>query len=188
MPYTAPISRANPACVLLLIDQSESMAKPFAADLDGRTKADVVADAVNRLLQNLVLRSAKADGVRDYFHVGVIGYGARLRSGLGGKVPFDVLVPVSRLSDRPLRVETRTREVHDPAGGPAEQSYKFPVWFDPEATGSTPMNAAFAAAGLAVKGFIEAHPKAFPPIVLNLTDGKPTDGNPQANARAVRNL
>jgi hypothetical protein len=188
MPYTAQISRTNPACVLLLIDQSESMGEAFAADLDGRTKADVVADAVNRLLQNLVLRSAKADGVRDYFHVGVIGYGASLRSGLGGKVPYDVLVPISRLGDRPLRVETRNRDVSDGAGGVTQQSVKFPVWFDPQAAGKTPMCEAFAAAALAVKGFVDKHPKAFPPIVLNLTDGKPTDGNPQSTARAIRNM
>jgi hypothetical protein len=188
MPYTAQISRTNPACVLLLIDQSQSMGEPFAGDLTGQTKADTVADAVNRLLQNLVLRSAKADGVRDYFHVGVIGYGAALRSGLGGKVPYEVLVPISRLGDRPLRVETRTREVPDGSGGFAEQTFKFPVWFDPQAAGKTPMCEAFAAAALAVKGFIDTHPKAFPPIVLNLTDGKPTDGNPQATARSIRGM
>lgn len=188
MPYTAQISRTNPACVLLLIDQSESMSQPFAGDAAGRTKADTVADAVNRLLQNLVLRSAKADGVRDYFHAGVIGYGAGLRAGLGGRVPYDVLVPVSRLSDRPLRVETRTRQVPDGAGGRTEQSYKFPVWFDPRAAGPTPMCEAFAAAALTVKAFTDAHPESFPPIVLNLTDGKPTDGNPQSTARAIRRM
>jgi hypothetical protein len=188
MPYTAQISRSNPACVLLLIDQSQSMSEPFAGDLTGQTKADAVADAVNRLLQNLVLRSAKADGVRDYFHVGVIGYGSALRSGLGGKVPYEVLVPISRLGDRPLRVETRTREVPDESGGLSEQTFKFPVWFDPQAAGRTPMCEAFAAAALAVKGFIDAHPKSFPPILLNLTDGKPTDGNPQSTARAIRNM
>lgn len=194
MPYTAQISRTNPACVLLLIDQSKSMAEPFAGDIlpddvTGPTKAGHVADAVNRLLQNLVLRSAKADGVRDYFHVGVIGYGAGLRSGLGGKVPYEVLVPISRISDRPLRVETRTRELADLAdGGAAQQTYQFPVWFDPRAAGRTPMCEAFAAAALAVKGFTDAHPKAFPPLVLNLTDGKPTDGNPQSAARSIRNM
>jgi hypothetical protein len=188
VPYTAQISRTNPACVLLLIDQSGSMTEPFAGNLDGQTKAVAVADAVNRLLQNLVLRSAKADGVRDYFHIGVIGYGSGLRSGLGGRVPHDVLVPISRLADRPLRIETRTREVPDGAGGVIAQPYRSPVWFDPVAAGKTPMCEAFAAAGLAVKGFIDDHPAAFPPIVLNLTDGKPTDGNPQSLARTVRHM
>src|SRR5207247_2273711 len=55
MPYTAQISRTNPACILLLIDQSRSMAEPFVGLAD-QNKAGVVADAVNRLLQNVVLR------------------------------------------------------------------------------------------------------------------------------------
>jgi hypothetical protein len=185
--YSAQITRINPACVLLLVDQSGSMDEPFAGGT-GQTKGSVVADAVNRLLQNLVLRSAKADGVRDYFRVGVIGYGKTVRAGLGGSPPFDVLIPISRLGAFPLRVETRTRLVPDGVGGLVEQPVKFPVWFDPEAGGKTPMCEALAAAGLAVKGFVEEFPRAYPPIVLNMTDGVSTDGNPQQNARTIRNL
>ena len=187
MPYSAQISRTNPACILLLIDQSHSMNEPFVGNAEQR-KSSVVADSVNRLLQNLVLRSAKAEGVRDYFHIGVIGYGKRLTSGLGGKLPHDVLLPISKLGDHPLRIETRKKLVPDGAGGTIEQTVKFPVWFDAQANGPTPMCEAFAAAGLAVVGFAERYPHAFPPIVLNLTDGHPSDGNPQANARAIRNL
>ena len=187
MAYSAQISRTNPACILLLIDQSKSMEEPFVG-LAEQTKAGAVADSVNRLLQNIVLRSAKADGVRDYFHVGVIGYGKTIQAGLGGTLPYDVLIPISKLGDKPLRVETRKKTVTTHTGATVEQSVKFPVWFDAEASGSTPMCEAFAAAGLAVSGFISKYPAAYPPIVLNLTDGKPSDGNPQANARAIRNL
>ena len=42
--------------------------------LDGqKTKAASLADAINRLLQNLVLKCAKSEGIRDYYHVGVVG-------------------------------------------------------------------------------------------------------------------
>ncbi|HEY3788985.1 MAG TPA: hypothetical protein VGL71_09025, partial [Urbifossiella sp.] len=111
-----------------------------------------------------------------------------LRAGLGGQLPHNVLVPISKLSDKPLRIETRKKQVPDGAGGILEQTVKFPVWFDPEANGSTPMCEAFSTAGMALEGFIARYPNAYPPIVLNLTDGKPSDGNPQANARAIRNL
>ena len=186
MTYAAPIRRTNPGCLLFLIDQSKSMADPFHGT--GQTKAGVVADALNRLIQNVVLRSAKADGVRDYFRVGVLGYGQGVRAGLGGSVPFKVLIPVSELGAHPLRVETRTKLIPDGVGGVLEQKVKFPVWYDVEASGQTPMCEAFAAAGLAVKGFVEEFPNAFPPIVLNLTDGMPTDGNPQLNARLLSNV
>jgi hypothetical protein len=46
---------------------------------------------------------------------------------------------------------------------------------------------ALAAAGLAVNQFVEQFPDAYPPIVLNLTDGMPSDGNPQLQARRLTN-
>ncbi|MCI0702726.1 MAG: VWA domain-containing protein, partial [Planctomycetia bacterium] len=52
MPYSAQISRTNPACLLFLIDQSRSMGEPFVGG-GGQTKAAMVADAINRLLQNV---------------------------------------------------------------------------------------------------------------------------------------
>ncbi|QJW94504.1 GAP1-N2 domain-containing protein [Frigoriglobus tundricola] len=186
MTYAAPITRTSPACLLLLIDQSKSMADPFIAGT-GQTKAGVVADALNRLIQNVVLRSAKADGVRDYFRVGVLGYGQSVKAGLGGAAPHNVLIPVSQLGAHPLRVETRTKLIPDGVGGVLEQKVKFPVWYDPEASGQTPMCEALAAAGLAVQGFVTEFPDAYPPIVLNLTDGMPSDGNPQYNARLITN-
>jgi hypothetical protein len=187
MTYSAPISRTNPACLLFLVDQSRSMADPFVGGT-GQTKAGVVADALNRLIQNVVLRSAKADGVRDYFRVGVIGYGNGVRASLGGSLPYNALVPVSHLGAHPLRVETRTKLTPDGVGGVFEQTVKFPVWFDAEANGQTPMCEAFAAAVLAVKSFVEEFPNSYPPLVLNLTDGMPSDGNPQLHARQLCNM
>jgi hypothetical protein len=73
MPYSAEISRSNPTCFLFLIDQSGSMADAVPNQAN-RRKADAVADAINRLLQNLVIRCAKEEGVRDYFYAGLIGF------------------------------------------------------------------------------------------------------------------
>lgn len=75
MAYSAEISRTNPTCFLFLIDQSGSMSDPIGGQ-SGSRKADGVADAINKLLQNLIIKSSKSEGVRDYFHIGVIGYGA----------------------------------------------------------------------------------------------------------------
>ena len=75
--------------------------------------ADGVAEAINRLLQNLVLKCAKAEGVRDYFHVGILSYGGEVKSGLGGKLAGQFLVPISQIVDFPRR----------------PQNY-YPVWAD----------------------------------------------------------
>jgi hypothetical protein len=42
------------------------MTDSFGAGGTGQSKANGVADAINRLLQNLVIKCAKEEGVRDY--------------------------------------------------------------------------------------------------------------------------
>jgi hypothetical protein len=187
MPYTAEISRTNPTCLLFLIDHSSSMDGSFAGQ-PGKKKADGVADAINRLLQNLVLKCAKSTGVRDYFHVGVIGYGAEVKPVLVGTSPARPLLPISVVANAPLRVEKRTRPTDDGTGKLVERPYRFPVWFEPVANGKTPMNAALELAQDVVTGFLTMHPDCFPPLVLNLTDGQPTDANPLAVAQEIKGL
>jgi hypothetical protein len=187
MPYTAELSRTNPTSLLFLIDQSSSMAEPFGAQPE-KPKADGVADGINRLLQNLVLKCAKGDGIRDYFHVGVIGYGGRVVWALGGKLTGQKLVPISVIANNPLKVEQRTRKVDDGAGGLVEQKFKFPVWFEPIAGGRTPMCQAIMEATTALEEFTALFPDAFPPLVINISDGRPTDGNPELPATKLRNL
>ena len=187
MPYTAELSRTNPTCIVFLIDQSSSMAQPFAGQPD-KPKAHGVADGINSLLQNLVLKCAKIDGIRDYFHVGVIGYGARVAWALGGELAGQKLSPISLVANHPLRVEQRTRKVDDGSGALVEQKFRFPVWFEATAAGRTPMCQAITEATEAIKDFIGKNPNCFPPLVINITDGKPTDGNPELAACSLREL
>ncbi len=188
MAYTAEISRTNPSCFLFLIDQSGSMNEPFAGQPDTR-KSHEVAAAINRLLQTLVLRCAKGHEVLDRFHVGVIGYGGgRVGPAFGGALAGQVLVPISALATNPLRVETRTRKVPDGAGGLVDQTIKFPVWFEAAAQGKTPMCTALDLAWGNLTDFVARYPDCYPPLVINITDGRATDGNPESHAACVRDL
>jgi hypothetical protein len=187
MPYTTEISRTNPTCFLFLVDQSSSMQEPFGAQ-PAKQKAEGVAEAINRLLQNIVLKCAKSEGVRDYFHVGIIGYGAQVGPALGGALAGQPLVPVSSIAASPLRVEQRTRKVDGGAGGLMEQSFKFPVWFEPAASGRTPMCQALVLARQYLEIFLARYPNCYPPMVINITDGMSTDGDPRAAAGALQAL
>jgi hypothetical protein len=187
MPYVAEISRTNPTCLLFLIDHSSSMDGPFAGQ-PGKKKSEGVADAINRLLQNLVLKCAKSSGVRDYFHIGVIGYGTDVKPVLVGTSLSRPLLPISAIANAPMRVEQRKRVVDDGTGKKIEQAYRFPIWFEPVAGGKTAMNGAMEMAKEVVGGFIALNPDCFPPLVLNLTDGQPTDANPLAMAQGVKAL
>lgn len=188
MPYTAEVSRAHPSCFLFLIDRSGSMSDPFGGGAEGKSKADGVADAINRLLQNLVIKCAKSEGVRDYYHVGVLGYGAEIGPAFSGALAGQELVPISHVADQPARVEDRVRKVDDGAGGLVDQTIKFPIWFDPVAHGGTPMCQALDRARQMMSDWVGQHPDSYPPIVINITDGEATDGDPRPNAEALRQL
>ncbi len=188
MSYNAQISRTNPACIFFLIDQSGSMSDPFGGDNTKRNKAFGVADAINRLLQNLGIKCARAEGIRDYFEVGVIGYGAHVAPAFGGILKDRELIPISQVAGNPIRIEERTRQVEDGAGGLVNQTVRFPVWFDPVADNGTPMCQALLKAQSILQNWIGSHPTSFPPIIINITDGESTDGDPSNLAQSIQQL
>lgn len=187
MAYSAEISRTNPSCFLFLIDRSGSMEDDWAGE-PGKQKAEGLATIINRLLQNLVIKCAKSEGVRDYYHVGVLGYGGKVEPAFSGPLAGKELAPVSAIADGPARIEERTKKTDDGAGGLVEQTIKFPIWFDAVAGGGTPMCGALARARQTLAGWIGEHPASFPPIVINITDGEATDGDPTAAAEGLRGL
>src|SRR5260221_9378773 len=126
MAYSAQISRLNPSCFVFLIDQSGSMTDVFGAGEGNQKKADGVADAINRLLQNLVIKCAKEEGIRDYFHVCVIGYGAHVGPAFAGPLAGRQLVPISEVGNSPARVDQRSKKISDGAGGLVDQQVRFP--------------------------------------------------------------
>jgi hypothetical protein len=95
------------------------------------------------------------------------------------------LVPISEVANTPARIEERTKKSDDGAGGITDQSVKFPIWFDPVAHGGTPMCQALTQAQSIMQGWASQHPHGFPPVVINISDGEPTDGDPTAPAEAV---
>jgi hypothetical protein len=185
MPYSAEISRDNPTCILFVIDQSGSMDERMST---GRSKADFVADVLNKTIYTLVTNCTKADGVRNYFDIGVVTYGgggvgAGLRGGRSG-----VISSIPDLASNPARVEDRTRIDDDGAGGILERKVKFPVWFDPTSSGGTPMCAGLTRVAEALAEWCDAHPNSYPPTVLHVTDGASTDGDPESVASVIRQL
>jgi hypothetical protein len=186
MTYSAEISRDNPTAILFVIDQSGSMDERMGT---GKSKAAFVADVLNKTIYTLVTNCTKADGVRNYFDVGVIGYGGQgAGPGLGGALSGTIIHPITTVADTPLRVEDRTKIEDDGAGGTFERRIKFPVWFDPTSSGGTPMRAALTKAAEALAGWCDAHPNCYPPTIIHVTDGASTDGDPDSVAAALRQI
>lgn len=186
MSHEAQISRNNPTAFLFVVDQSGSMSDQMSI---GKSKAEFVSDALNRTLMNMVLRCTKSEGVRDYFEVGVIGYGGRgVDNGFTGALGSRMLNPISAIEQNPTRVEDRKRKMDDGAGGIVETSVKFPVWFEPRADGGTPMRAALTKAAEELAAWCDAHPDSYPPTILHVTDGESGDGDPEEIAENLGHL
>ena len=186
MAYSAEISRQNPSCFLFVIDKSGSMGDNFSNP--PKPKAQGVSDAINKLLSNLVIKCAKSEGVRDYYYVGVLGYGKDIAPAFSGAIAGKDLVSISEIANNPARIEERVKKVDDGAGGLVDQTIKFPIWFDPTANGGTPMTQAFQQAYQIIDNWIKQHPDCFPPTVIHITDGESTDGNPSNEMQNLTNL
>jgi hypothetical protein len=124
MSYEAEISRSHPTCFLFLIDQSASMSDELET---GASKSDFLADVLNKTLMELVIQCRKAEGILDYFDIGVLAYsGSTVKPAFGGGLTGVHLNQVSTIARTPLRVETRKKKVPDGAGGLVETEVKFP--------------------------------------------------------------
>ena len=188
MPYDAKITRNDPGYFVFLVDQSGSMEDPQSGD-SATSKAMNVAVALNRLLNNLVIRSSRGTSVRDYFAISIVAYGDdKAWAPWQGGLADSTIVTTSQLYANPARVEARMDRVPDGAGGYRDLSINVPVYVDPAAGGSTPMCKALDNAYRLCEWWIGKHPAGFPPIVLNLTDGEATDGDPVIFARRLTSL
>jgi hypothetical protein len=186
MPYSAEISRTTPSCFIFLIDQSGSMDEKMPS---GRSKAEFVADVLNKSVYQLIVRCTRSEGVRDYFELGVVGYGGYgAVPGLGGSLSNAIIHPLSAVANAPLRIDQRVKKIDDGAGGIAEQAVKFPIWFNPTNSGGTPMCDGLKKTAEALVGWCDAHPTSYPPTVIHVTDGQSTDGDPEVVADALKQI
>lgn len=182
MPYDAQISRSNPACIICLIDQSESMEEGIKGDSSKR-KCDGVAEVVNRFLHSLVIRCTIGKGeIYPYYYVSVIGYGQSVGPAFIGKYQGQEQVCVTDLAEA-ARIDTKT--IQRPEGA---EKIRTKVWLDPVAGGRTPMCAAFRTARGIAEKFVTQYPNCYPPMILNVTDGDSTDGNPSDEAETIKRI
>lgn len=186
--YEQEISRRSPGCFLFLLDQSYSMGAPISGS--PAAKASVLASMINELLYAIVLECTKdfQELPRHYFDVGVIGYsGTGVRPLLPGTSRRRALIPVHQYAGTGRLVE-HSHTLRRPDGTVVEERTTTPEWIAPLNSGMTPMCAALGMAHKVLRGWVKQHRSSFPPIVLNITDGEATDGDPRSEARRITRL
>jgi hypothetical protein len=81
--------------------------------------------------------------------------------------------------------------VDDGAGGLVPMTVKFPVWYRkpaPDSMSGTAMCGALEYVRNVAAPWCSSHPGSFPPVVIHLTDGEATDGDPEPAAEALKAL
>ena len=165
------------------------MADPFEGDETVR-KADFVVDVLNRKLQELVVRCAKAEQVRNYYYVSIIRYGGSVEPAFSGALSGRTLVPISEVAEYPARTQMRTWIVADAVSSVGEQQARFPmpVWIDPRLNGGAHICEALVLVKAILEQWLAEHRTSFPPTVLHLTDSESTDGDPTPIGKDITSL
>ena len=184
-PYSQMVDREHPVLFVFLIDQSDSMAESIGDG--GLSKAVSVSAQLNTLIYELIMRCVKIpnERPRPYFFAQAFGYST---DDLGSPRVNPILtssptgwVSMADLAVNPLRID----QMRDPNTGVIVSA---PVWVDPVAGGGTPMCRALDVAGSLASAWLAEHRYSFPPIVINITDGEATDGDPLVWSQRLRSL
>lgn len=190
--YENAFSISQPGLFIFLIDQSHAMADQFR---DGETIARNVARAINGWLQELVVNGhyCSLGGMRNRLEIVVLGYWADddgntiIEPALIGPLAGRELVSISDVAASHARIDNVTAFMQDEdTGEMIEMPQHVPVWIDPFAKGKAPLCAAVARACRIVDEWIPRFPDSFPPIVVNVSSGSFSDGNPWPFADALK--
>ncbi len=183
--YQEQITRKNPSAFIFMVDQSGSMQE----NINGIPLCQHVADSLNGMISDLVLKCSKAEGIRDYFDLAVIAYGNnKVYNGFKGALSSGYFHPISEVGNNPLRIDEIEKEITGPNGDTGTQVTRRPVWFEPKASGGTPMNAAYEQAADLLFDWCDRNMQSFPPILINITDGESTDQDPEDTAHKLMGL
>src|SRR5438046_8804564 len=79
----------------------------------------------------------------------------------------------------------RKRKDMDDTGLEIEVDVPFPIWVKPKAGGGTPMCGALRRARDLAEYWAYQHPDSYPPVIVNVTDGEATDGDPTGIAQEI---
>lgn len=172
------ITTKTPAVFLFMLDLSGSMLEQITFNGKQKSKSEVLAIMMNRILGEILNRSLRENGYIDYFRIAVFGYyDNNVVQLLGDKPDCEFLTPaqIDALETDTIYYEV-PRKLADGRNYVSTLSQR--SWIKPRAEGSTPMVQALNEAARLVHSELEnAQSGTLPPMVFNITDGESSDGS-----------
>ena len=163
------VSSKKPWLLVILVDSSHSMGADWGASRGSMSKH--VTDAVNNTIYELAVdHCVSSEEVKDRIDLSVLSY--------GGDSPSWAL-PTSPTPEGFSKAGGSDGWVTGYRGIYSQNGQDIPYWIEIDPNGSTPMRGAIIRASEIVKKHCELFPDSFPPTVINISDGEPTDsGDP----------
>ena len=176
--YDKKITSDEPTLMVFLIDQSGSMGEPLA-EKEGvvYTIAKIAKILTDTFLYESIRRCQRGNVFKPYIDFAIIGYGVGVHSALP-KIPLEQFpFSVTKLADAYIAKNASNPDVVPLIPRPKLE------WLEERAdSGVTPMLAAFTKAREIIEKWLPDHQTSFPPVVINITDGMPTDDAPLARS------
>ena len=188
--YSQDITRKHRMAIVILIDQSWSMAEMSDIDKNVLSKAEVVSIVAGKLIDELALRSFRNGDYRDYFDIAILGYSDdKVYSLISDTIRF---CPITSLAVRSVPKREITSYYNSPEGT-VSVSESVSMWIEPRAKGNTPMRQAMLKAEQLLNDWCSRpeNEDSFPPLLFNITDGEASDGTDdelRQISKRVRNI
>lgn len=177
--YTAQITRKNPSAFIFMVDCSSSMSAKVTYNGINMSKAEALSLIINTIISEIVARCRRADGYRNYFKIGVLGYRDNSTEMLLDYIaPNKPMLDITDIAEADIDeiVYESIRKAAD--GATFVSSVKTPRLLTPLCSGNTPMGLAYKEVYKIVKDWVSEHyENCFAPIVINITDGQCTDSS-----------
>lgn len=175
--YSKEITHNNRVAIVIAIDQSSSMSGRMTKNDWNISKAEAVAMVTGRLIDEMLLRSRRDNGYRNYYDIALIGYSEdRVYSLLGEELAFH---PITTFAFRraPRRLYSLSYLTLNQGTTPICEEVS--MWVEPRAQGATPMYKMITRVTQLVEEWCakEENRDSFPPLVFNITDGEASDSD-----------
>ncbi|MBO7242063.1 MAG: hypothetical protein J6V19_00165 [Alistipes sp.] len=172
------ITHCNRCAILFIVDCSLSMKSITRFSNTEMPKIEAASIIVNHIIDELMARATRANYVRDYYDIGIIGYsGCEATSLLSDDSKIFMRLP--RLAENKPQPKTIYLNKSYHAGTPVKISFQLHPWIEPSASGASPMYDAMVMAKEALRGWCNdpGNNRGYAPIVFHITDGVASDAD-----------
>lgn len=187
--YDKQINHNNRTAFVIAVDCSTSMREMITFNSQYMSKADAVALVCNYMIDELMSRATRSEGVRDYYDIAVIGYsGEGVRSLLPSAESG--FISIRNLAHFKPEPEQYSYTLCAPNTPNTSVSITLHPWIKATAVGSTPMYEAL----IYIREMVEKwcnnrdNHNSFPPMVFNITDGECSDGSSEDLIREAERI